>query len=145
MLRKSEGVSDVTKKPVSTKTHGAIDYLSVPVLLAAPRLLGWSPAVTRFLTVAAGGTLVYSLLTRYELGAKPVLPMKTHLTLDALNGAMAMAAPWLLGEKNPATKAALIGIGAFELGAALTTETEPKATPLDASNNPAEEALPSPS
>ncbi len=132
-------------KPISTKTHGAIDYLSVPVLLALPRVFGWSPAVTRFLTVAATGTLAYSLLTRYELGAKPVLPMTTHLALDGLNGAMTIAASWLLGEGNRTVKLTLLGIGAFEIAAALATQTEPKAMPVDPTSNPAEEALPPPS
>jgi len=135
----------VATKLVSTKTHGVIDYLSVPVLLAAPRLLGWSPAVTRSLTVAAAGTLAYSLLTRYELGAKPVLPMTTHLALDGMSGAAMLAVPWLLGETDKTAKMALMGIGLFELGAALTTETEPSAVPVDPTDNPAAEALPSPS
>lgn len=132
-------------KPISTETHGVIDYLSVPLLLAAPRLLGWSPAVTRLLTAAAAGTLAYSLLTRYELGAKPLLPMATHLKLDAFNGAATLAAPWLLGERRGSVRAALTGLGAFELAAALLTAPEPAAMPVDADNNPAAEALPSPS
>jgi hypothetical protein len=135
----------VDAKLVSTKTHGVIDYLSVPLLLAAPRVLGWSPAATRFLTVAAAGTFAYSLLTRYELGAKPLLPMKAHLAIDAVNGATTMALPWLLGGRSGAEKWALLGIGAFELGAALTTETEPQAVPVDPTDTAAPEALPSPS
>ena len=135
----------IVSKPISTKTHGAIDYLSVPLLVAAPRLFGWSPAVTRYLTVAAAGTLAYSLLTRYEFGAKPVLPMGTHLALDGVNGALTLAAPWLLGETSGAARAALMGMGAFELGASLLTDPEPRAMPVDPTSNPAEEALPSPS
>lgn len=116
---------------ISTRTHGVIDYLSVPVLLAAPRAVGWSPAVRRFLTGAAAGTLAYSLLTRYELGARPLLPMPAHLALDGLNGAATMAAPWLLGERGRATTLALLGLGAFEVLVALTTETRPAAIPVD--------------
>ena len=112
---------------VSTKTHGVLDYLSVGTLLAVPRALGWSPNVTRLLTGAACGTLAYSLLTRYELGLKRVLPMTTHLTLDALSGALFCAAPALLPEEDGVVAAALVGFGAFELGAALATKTEPPA------------------
>ncbi len=130
---------------ISTMTHGTIDYLAVPVLLGLPRVLGWSPRMTRFLTVAAAGTLAYSLLTRYELGAKPVLPMTTHLALDGLNGLLTMAAPALLGEERRSVRLAMRGIGAFELAASMLTETEPRALPLDPTNNPDEEALPSPS
>src|SRR3712207_3162616 len=103
---------------VSTKTHGLLDYLSVGGLLAAPRLLGWAAKVTTLLTAAAAGTLVYSLLTRYELGAKKLLPMTGRLALDAASGAMLCAAPVLLPDEQPAVRGALLGIGAFELGAA---------------------------
>lgn len=119
-------------KPVSTKTHGMLDYAAVPMLLALPRVFGWSPPVRTLLTAAGLGTLAYSLLTRYELGVKPVLPMPGHLALDALSGATLMAAPWLLGERDTATAAALVGLGAFELGAALTTQTEPGVLPAAA-------------
>lgn len=130
---------------ISTKTHGAIDYLAVPMLLALPRVFGWSPRATRFLTVAAAGTLAYSLLTRYELGAKQVLPMTTHLALDGVNGLLTMAAPVVLGEERRSVRLAMLGIGAFELAASMLTETEPRAMPLDPTSNPAEEVLPSPS
>ena len=109
---------------VSTKTHGVLDYLSVGTLLAAPRLLGWGPRATNLLTGAAVGTLAYSLLTRYELGLFKVLPMPGHLALDAMQGALMCAAPALLAEEDGSVSAALVGLGAFELGAALTTKTQ---------------------
>ena len=112
---------------VSTKTHGILDYLTAGTLLAAPRALGWSRSVTRLLTGAACGTIAYSVLTRYELGLVRVLPMTAHLTLDAMSGALMCAAPALLKDEDAAVSAALVGIGAFELGAALATKTEPAA------------------
>ncbi len=113
---------------VSTKTHGVLDYLSVPMLLALPRALKWGPAPTRLLTGAAIGALTYSLFTRYELGLKKVLPMTGHLTLDAASGALLCAAPLMLSEEDGSVSAMLVGIGAFELGAALTTKTEPSSS-----------------
>ena len=110
---------------VSTKTHGVLDYLSVPMLLALPRVLKWGPAPTRLLTGVALGALTYSLFTRYELGLKKVLPMTGHLALDAASGALLCAAPALLRDEDGSVSAALVGIGAFELGAALATKTEP--------------------
>ena len=109
---------------ISTKTHGVLDYLTAGTLLTLPRALGWSPSVTNLLTGAAAGTLVYSLLTRYEFGVMRVLPMTAHLTLDAMSGALLCAAPALLPEEDAAVSAALVGIGAFELGAALASKTE---------------------
>ena len=111
---------------VSTRTHGILDYLSVGTLLALPRLLGWSKDVTRLLTGAAVGTLGYSLLTRYELGAVKTLPMQAHLTLDGMSGALLCGAPLLFPDEDGSVTGALVALGLFELGAALTTETEPR-------------------
>lgn len=108
---------------VPTKTHGVLDYLSVATLLAAPRALGWGPRATTLLTGAAAGTLVYSLLTRYEFGLKKLLPMPAHLALDAAGGALLCAAPALLPDEDGSVGAALVGLGAFEIAAALTTKT----------------------
>lgn len=112
-------------KLFSTKTHGVLDYLTVGQLLALPRMLGWSPKVTGFLNTMALGTLGYSLITRYELGPIKLLPMKGHLALDAMNGALFCAAPLLFPDEDTTVKATLVGLGLFEIVAALTTETEP--------------------
>ena len=112
-------------RPISTRTHGVLDYLSAGTLLALPRALGWDRTVTGLLTAAGLGTLGYSLLTRYELGLLRVLPMKAHLTFDGLSGAMLAAAPLLLPEESKGVAGALVGLGAFEVAASLLTETEP--------------------
>jgi hypothetical protein len=82
-------------KPISTRTHGILDYLTAGALLALPRALGWSAPVTKLVTGAALGTLAYSALTRYELAPAKVLPMRAHLALDGLSGALFAAAPFL--------------------------------------------------
>lgn len=112
-------------KLFSTKTHGVLDYLTVGQLLMLPRMLGWSKGVTQWMTGMALGTLVYSLVTRYELGPFKLLPMKGHLALDAMNGALFCAAPLIFPDEDTTVKATLVGIGAFEIMASLTTETQP--------------------
>ena len=116
-------------KPVSTKLHGVLDYLSVGTLLAVPRLLGWSPKLTTLLTGSAVLTLGASLLTKYELGLCKVLPMPGHLALDGLTAAAHAAAPFLLlnDEEKQRGNALpiLLGLVAFEAGAALLTQTQP--------------------
>jgi len=111
---------------LSTRTHGVLDLLTAGTLLALPRALGWSEKVTRLLTGAAVGTVGYSLLTRYEFGLIKLLPMRAHLALDALSGATFCAAPLLLPDEEDEVKQALVGIGLFELAAALGTEPEPR-------------------
>ncbi len=113
-------------KLFSTRTHGVLDYSSVLLLSALPRALGWSPRVTRLLTGSALATLVYSLLTRYELGAVKVLPMPAHLVLDGASGLTLCLAAGILADEPRPVRLALLGLGLFEITASLTTETQPR-------------------
>ena len=110
-------------KLLSTKTHGMIDYAAGPLLLALPRLLHWNRSATRLLTGVAAASTAYSLLTRYELGVFKVLPMPAHLSLDGMSGALLAVAPFLLPEEEGSVTAGLVGVGLFEIMAALSTET----------------------
>lgn len=112
-------------KLFSTKAHGALDYLTAGTLVALPRALGWSQDVTKWMTGMALGTLVYSAITRYELGLFKWLPVKGHLTLDALNGGLFCLAPLIFPKEDSTVKGVLVGMGLFEIMASLTTETEP--------------------
>lgn len=112
-------------KLFSTKTHGILDYLTAGQLMALPRMLGWSQGVTQWMTGMGFGTLVYSLVTRYEYGPLKLLPMKGHLAIDVVNGLTFCAAPLIFPDEDTNVKAALVGIGLFEIMAALSTETEP--------------------
>ena len=71
---------------IPTRVHGMIDYAVGLLLIAAPWLLGFSDhdrATT--VTVAFGVVaLLYSLLTKYELGVVRVLTMNAHLAIDAV-------------------------------------------------------------
>lgn len=112
-------------KPISTRIHGIVDYLSVATLYGLPRLLRWDPKVTRLLTAAAAGTLGYSLLTRYELGLVKVLPMPVHLGLDSLNAVVQGAAPFLFLHEETAVTAALMALALSELAVVALTQMEP--------------------
>ncbi len=113
-------------KLFSTRTHGVLDYLSVVLLPVLPRALGWNKTVTRLLTGSALATLIYSLLTRYELGAVKVLPMPAHLALDGTSGLMLCLAAGILADEPRPVRLALLGFGLFEITASLTTETQPR-------------------
>ena len=114
-------------KLFSTRTHGVLDYASVVLLLVLPRAAGWSRPVSNLLTASALATLAYSLATRYELGAVKWLPMPVHLRLDAASGAsLCLAAGTFRQEPGP-VRAALLGLGLFEITASLTTATKPGA------------------
>ena len=111
-------------KLIPTRVHGVLDYLTVGMLLSLPRLLGWSPRVTWLLSGSALFTLLYSLLTRYELGVARVLPMKGHLLLDALSGLLLSGSPTVLTDEAQAVKGALLGLGIFELTTTALSKSE---------------------
>ena len=62
-------------------------------------------------------------MTRYEKGLVKALPMKAHLTMDALSGGMLIGAAVMLDEE-PEVRGTLAAVGAWEIAAALMTETE---------------------
>jgi hypothetical protein len=111
---------------LSTRIHGYIDYLMGALLIAAPWLLGFAEggAETWVPVILGAGVILYSLFTDYELGAVKSLPMIPHLWLDGLGGALLAASPWLFGFADWVWAPHLI-LGLLEIGAALTTETEP--------------------
>jgi len=112
---------------ISTKTHGAIDYLTGAGLLAAPALLGISdvPAAARVLRAAGLAATAYSLLTDYKFGLVRVIPMPAHLAMDAASGALMAASPWLFGfaGRGPRYRWPHVVMGLSEVLAALTSKT----------------------
>jgi hypothetical protein len=113
---------------IPTGLHGALDYLASAANLAFPRLLGlqdatWAALVPRIDGVAGAG---YGLFTDYELGALRVLPMPTHLALDAAKGVFMAASPWLFGFAKKGTRYWLphVLMGAADVLAAVTSKTE---------------------
>jgi hypothetical protein len=106
-----------------------LDYMTAGTLLALPALLKPSSEVATLLRGAGVGTLVYSLLTDYELGAAGVIPMQGHLLLDAMSGATFAAAPLLFPDEDKTVLGVMVGLGVFELMASLMTETQPTMTP----------------
>ena len=114
---------------IPTWFHGIVDYLTVGTLAVVPRILGWNKPATTALTVASGGLLTYSMLTRYQLGLIKVLPMPVHLTLDAMSGVALCSAPFLIPASKKQRPALLIGFlsfGVMELFFALFTKTQPE-------------------
>ena len=111
------------QKPISTKVHGILDYMTAGFLFALPRAMGWDKTVTRLIDMAGVSATAYSLFTRYELGLVRVLPMKAHLTMDALSGAAFLGASAMLDDEDAEVRACLASIGVWEIAAALMTRT----------------------
>lgn len=118
---------------IPTRIHGFLDYGVGLLLILSPFLFGFADVTDRagfrvpvFLGVAA---VIYSLLTKYELGALSVLPMPVHLGLDFASGLLLATSPWLFGFSNEVFVPHVI-LGVMEIGAALTTQTRPRLNSL---------------
>ncbi len=86
-------------KIISTKVHGVLDYLVGFILIISPWLFGFanSGAQTTIPVILGIGTILYSIITKYELGIFKIIPFRIHLIIDALSGILLASSPWLLG------------------------------------------------
>jgi hypothetical protein len=110
---------------INSEMHGYIDYLMGLVLIAIPFLFAIPDGVpTTLLIVLGTATIVYSLITNYELGLVKVLPMKVHLFIDVVSGLLLIAAPWLFGFADIISWPFVV-LGMLEVGAALMTKNKP--------------------
>lgn len=86
-------------KIISSKIHGVLDYLVGVILIISPWLLNFATGGPEmWIPIILGiSTLIYSVITRYELGVLKIISFKTHLMIDALSGIFLAASPWLFG------------------------------------------------
>lgn len=86
-------------KNINSRTHGVLDYVVGVLLIVAPFLFGFAdnePARNAAWIVGAG-SLLYSLITAYELSIAKLIPYRVHLGLDIAAGLFLAASPWLMG------------------------------------------------
>jgi len=88
-----------TMRFIGSIAHGTLDYLMAMLLIASPWLLNYfNQGAETWIPVWVGTAIVvYSLMTRYELGIFKVIPFKMHLGLDVLAGLGLALSPWLFG------------------------------------------------
>ena len=114
---------------IPTKVHGAVDMATGPVLIAAPTLLRMNGNKGATIPPRAFGAaaIVNALLTDYEFGLKRLLPMRTHLALDAVGGITLAATPFLTRASKKGVRHWLphAVLGANEVFLALTTKQRP--------------------
>ncbi|WP_247236631.1 SPW repeat protein [Telluribacter sp. SYSU D00476] len=111
---------------ISTKAHGALDYLTGILLIASPWLFGFNLGdEAQWVAIISGAALLLlSVMTDYEMGVMKNIKMSTHLTMDVLMGVFLAASPWLFGFADYVYLPHLI-IGIMEIGAGLMTERTP--------------------
>ncbi len=114
---------------IPTRVHGMMDYLMGVLLIVAPWLLQFRAGPESWVPIALGaGAILYSLLTRYELGAYGMIPMPVHLGLDAASGLFLAASPWLFGFADHVWMPHVV-LGVIEMAAAAMTQTVPARSP----------------
>lgn len=103
-------------KPIHSRAHGILDYLVGVLLIIIPTLFGFTNGPEKWLPIVLGiSTIIYSLLTDYELGALRVLPFRVHLVIDAFSGVLLALSPWLFAFADRVFVPHLI-LGFAELG-----------------------------
>lgn len=123
-------------RPISTRFHGVMDYLMGLLFIAAPWLFGFADhnGLSNWAPIAAGmAMIVYSLLTRYELGMLPVISPATHVWLDIVAGVFLAVSPWIFGFAA-VVWAPHLWLGLLAIGGALLTKREPQ--PIDVLGTP---------
>lgn len=115
-------------KPISTRLHGIMDYMTAGLLIMLPFFARWDEDMSGSLMMMAGiGVLLVSLCTRYELGAVKAIPMPVHLGIDFMTGVLLIAAPFLFISQDTVFKTVMfVGIGLSEIAAALLTQHQPR-------------------
>ena len=111
------------KKPISTRTHGAIDYAWSATAAALPSAMNGSTATARLVRGAATTSAMSSMVTNYEWGKWRVLPMKLHLALDVAMCSALIASPLFLPATERRYAAIPVALGAAGLLTGLMTKT----------------------
>lgn len=82
---------------ITTQIHGYVDYLMGIILILLPFLFDFPDGAVPIFVALGAGTIIYSLLTDYELGLVRILPMKIHLVIDLVVGVFLIVSPWIFG------------------------------------------------
>jgi hypothetical protein len=110
-------------KPISTKTHGAIDYAWSATAAALPSAMNGSTATAKLVRAAATAAAMTSMCTNYEWGRWRVLSMKVHLAIDFLMCGALVASPLFLPASERRYARIPMALGAVGLMTGLMTQT----------------------
>lgn len=119
---------------VPTQVHGIFDYVGGVALISAPFLFGFFSVggIAVILPMVLGvGLIIYSLLTRYELGIPAIkfIPMPLHLLFDFVAAALIAVSPFLFGFYHDAPNVWLPHLisGLVVIVLVLVSQTRPRA------------------
>ncbi|HET8770456.1 MAG TPA: SPW repeat protein [Gemmatimonadaceae bacterium] len=109
---------------MSTRAHGALDYVLGALLIAAPWILDFNrDGAETWVPVTLGIVIiVYSMFTDYETGMVHRISMPTHLGLDVAAGLFLIASPWLF-DFDEYVRTPHVTVGVIAVLAGLVTQT----------------------
>jgi hypothetical protein len=112
-------------KIISRKMHGALDYGSAILLIAAPWLFAFSDVEpAKSISIAAGILiLAMSLMTNYETSMVKLIPMQIHLYADIMLGIFLLISPWIF-KFNGETYLFHVIMGLFAIMSGVLTNNE---------------------
>jgi hypothetical protein len=123
-------------KIISTRAHTVIGIIVGVVLLVAPTLFGFEDNVAAAMVPRLIGAFIIAneLITTSPLSILKLVPMKIHIVIDCLTGAVLALSPWLFGFSNAPVHAWLphVVVGILVIGYALMTSTADEKKPLSA-------------
>jgi len=112
-------------KPISPKLHGIIDYLTVPLLVAAGPLFGFGGRAAQITSTVAGAILVYSAATQYPPSIVKLVPLKIHRMIDIVLGVMFIIYPHVFHFPEHSALLFFIVFGLFSLVVVFLTDWSP--------------------
>lgn len=111
-------------RPISTRTHGMIDYLWATMAGTLPGMMVNAASTARLIRGAGTAAAANTMLTNYEAGIVKVMPMKAHLAMDFVVCSALVASPLFLPASERRYAAVPMLFGAAGLVTALMTRTE---------------------
>jgi hypothetical protein len=117
-------------KFISTKAHGALDYIVALALFFAPFIFGFQEvggAAVLAPMILGVGLFLYSLLTNYEWGLFKYINMPYHLIIDIVASVVLILSPFIFGfiNEDPNAWAPHIIVGIVVLAVVLFSKTAP--------------------
>ena len=112
-------------RPISTRTHGVIDYaLWVTTASALPKMMRGATHTANLIRNAGTAASVNAMVTNYEAGLVRLLPMKGHLALDVVMCTALVLSPLFLPASERRYAFIPVALGAVGLMTGLMTQTE---------------------
>lgn len=118
---------------ISTKVHGALDYIVAIALIFAPMIFGFQSvggAAVIIPIVLGIGLFLYSLFTNYEWGLVKVLGMPYHLIVDVVASVVLASSPFIFGfvKEAPNVWVPHIVVGLTVILVVICSKTQPGST-----------------